>query len=210
MTSIPIPPLSSGSQSPPNLGEVLPGKRPDSHPYDEIYMKDYFVKFLLTRLYGKKVQNAEYTNLNTIVDSNSGCYNLEDLPSKILQNACLNLSFNNFVPRTKLEEDVKKVLGNNELIEKGILGTSIVFEEIIRNFIVQTLGDDLRVPDTSLIDSGRGYDVHTKPVSNYNEFLLVKKLKTEANETSDLVLTRAFNKLVKEKLDQMLASCMVA
>ena len=209
MSKTPVTLGASGAGLPPNKLLILPGKKPDGHPYDDIYVKSYLVKFLLTRLYGKKARSIEYPNLNTIVDSNANCYKLDYLPSQTIQNACLSLGVNGFVPRSQLEEDVKKVLVSNELIEKGILDTSIMFEEIIRKFILETLGNDLRVPDTSRIGSGGGYEIHIKPVSEYNEEVLVQKLRTQVGEDPRLVLTRAFNKLVRQKLDEMLASCRV-
>ena len=189
---------------------ALPGKKADGNPYDAIYIKDYLVKFLLTRLYGKKSRNAEYPNLITIIDSNYLCYNLDrKLPSETIKDVCLNLACNNGQSSNKLEEDIKKAIGNDELIQYGTLDPSVLFEKILREFIVQTLGNDIRVPDPSLMGSGGGYEVHIKPVSDYNEAVLIKNLRTERNETPKLVLIRAFNKLVKQKLDEMFESIIV-
>ena len=181
-------------------------KRKDSHDYDEIYIKDYLVKFLLTRLYGSRQSRFKYAQLLNVIDAYSHEYLTKEskLASNVIENACLNIGLGE--PLTQLEEDINAVVEDEQLISAGMNDSTALFEGLIRKFIVGTLGDDLRIPDfRDGIQSG-GYYKWIKPVSDYNENLFLEKLGKQTSKNPDEALKLIFNNLIKEKLNAIFAN----
>ena len=163
--------------------------------WSNVYL-DQFTGRLIDELYGR-TQFPGNKHLVSAIDSTFGSQ-YDTLVSEIIDNALMNLGMHSWNPQNLVDKGLLEVMVKHRLpFHAKCSDTGSLYNELVRTFVFQALGTDLRIPKPT--HSGFG---PIKAIDRNNVASLALKLGRNPHQSERVVILAAINSNLRNFVDE--------